>query len=55
MSSINSLTLDNARMILHMWETIRVWMILFSFIELKVEVVEDDDDDGSVDAFTENT
>lgn len=45
-STMTSLTLDSARIILHMWEIMRVWMRLLSFMELKVEDgAEDDDDD----------
>lgn len=44
-STIKSLTLDSARIILHKCETKRVWIILLSLIEVKFE--DDDDDDFS--------
>lgn len=36
-STITALTLENARMMRHMWETMRVWMRLLSFMELRAE------------------
>lgn len=39
---IAALSLEIARMIRHMWETMRVWMRLLSFMELKAE----EDGDG---------
>lgn len=43
-STIAALNLDSARMIRHMWETMRVWMRLLSFMELNAE--EEDDGGG---------
>ena len=36
-SRIVALTLESARMMRHMWETMRVWMRLLSFMELRAE------------------
>lgn len=48
-STITSLTLDSARIILHMWDTMRVWIRLLSFMELKVEDGDEDDVDDDDD------
>ena len=41
-SRITDLTLESARMSLHMWETIRVWIRFLSLVELKAEDEGDD-------------